>query len=36
MEDFNQLGGDEQLKAENAFLKMKLMLEHGAWSKIGW
>jgi hypothetical protein len=30
MEDFNQLGGEEKLKAENDFLKMKLMLEHGA------
>lgn len=30
MEDFNHLEGDEKLKAENEFLKMKLMLEHGA------
>ncbi|MBS1745276.1 MAG: hypothetical protein JST21_03790 [Bacteroidetes bacterium] len=29
MEDFNHLEGDEKLKAENAFLKMKLMLENG-------
>lgn len=29
MEDFNYLEGDEKLKAENEFLKMKLMLEHG-------
>lgn len=30
MEDFSHLEGDEKLKAENDFLKMKLMLEHGA------
>ncbi|HKO80001.1 MAG TPA: hypothetical protein VJU78_06395 [Chitinophagaceae bacterium] len=30
MEDFNHLEGDEKLKAENEFLKMKLMLENGA------
>ncbi|MFC0776033.1 hypothetical protein [Terrimonas alba] len=29
MEDFNHLEGDEKLKAENEFLKMKLMLEQG-------
>ena len=28
MEDFNHLEGDEKIKAENEFLKMKLMLEH--------
>jgi len=30
MEDFSHLEGDEKLKAENEFLKMKLMLENGA------
>lgn len=30
MENFNHLEGDEKLKAENEFLKMKLMLENGA------
>ena len=30
MEDFNHLEGNERLKAENEFLKMKLMLEQGA------
>jgi hypothetical protein len=30
MEDYNHLEGDEKLKAENEFLKMKLMLENGA------
>ena len=29
-EDFSHLSEDEQLKAENDFLKMKLMLEQGA------
>ena len=29
-EDFSHLSGDERLKAENEFLKMKLMLEKGA------
>jgi hypothetical protein len=29
-ENFSHLNEDEQLKAENDFLKMKLMLEHGA------
>ncbi len=30
MEDFGHLEGDEKLKAENEFIKMKLMLEKGA------
>ncbi len=30
MEDFDHLEGDEKLKAENAFMKMKLMLEKDA------
>jgi hypothetical protein len=30
MEDFNHLEKDEKLKAENDFMKMKLMLEQGA------
>jgi hypothetical protein len=30
MEDFNHLEGDEKLKAENEFMKMKLMLEKDA------
>jgi len=29
-DEFNQLDREEELKAENEFLKMKLMLEHGA------
>jgi hypothetical protein len=29
-EDFSHLTGNERIKAENEFLKMKLMLEHGA------
>ncbi len=29
-EDFNQLNEEENLRAENDFLKMKIMLEHGA------
>jgi hypothetical protein len=29
-ENFSELSKEEQLKAENEFLKMKLMLEHGA------
>ncbi len=29
-DEFNQLDREEKLKAENEFLKMKLMLEHGA------
>src|SRR5690242_9178083 len=34
-EDFSNLKGDEQLKAENDFLKMKLMLEKGAHFGVG-
>ncbi|MFT4156132.1 hypothetical protein [Parafilimonas sp.] len=30
MDDLNQMSDDEKLRAENDFLKMKLMLEHGA------
>lgn len=30
MEEYNHLNDSEKLKAENEFLKMKLMLEHGA------
>jgi hypothetical protein len=30
MEEFDHLDGEEKLKAENDFLKMKMMLEHGA------
>jgi hypothetical protein len=30
VEDFNELNEEENLKAENDFLKMKMMLEHGA------
>jgi len=30
MENFDHLKGDERLEAENEFLKMKMMLEHGA------
>jgi hypothetical protein len=30
MEDFSHLEGDEKIKAENDFLKMKMMLEQGA------
>ncbi len=30
MEDFNDLQGDEKLRAENEFMKMKMMLEKGA------
>lgn len=30
MEDFEHLNEEERLKAENDFLKMKMMLEHGA------
>ena len=29
-EEFNKLNGKEEIKAENEFLKMKMMLEHGA------
>src|SRR5688572_12535976 len=29
-EDFTGLSNEEQLRAENDFLKMKLMLQHGA------
>ncbi len=29
-EDFSHLNGEDRVKAENDFLKMKLMLEHGA------
>ncbi|MEJ0104653.1 MAG: hypothetical protein WDO19_19745 [Bacteroidota bacterium] len=29
-EDFSHLNEEDRLKAENDFLKMKLMLEHGA------
>jgi len=30
MESFDHLAEEDRLKAENEFLKMKLMLEHGA------
>lgn len=30
MESFDNLSGEDRLKAENDFLKMKMMLEHGA------
>lgn len=30
-DNFDELNSDEKLKAENEFLKMKMMLEHGAW-----
>ena len=35
MEEFSHLEGDEKLKAEDDFLKIKLMLERGGQSGLG-